>query len=77
MTTSTTIAELERQREERHRLLDQECDQRIGFVQQNCNHVPYIPESRFDQVFEEERKLRTGVEFICKHCGADMPTQST
>lgn len=77
MTTSTTIAELKLQREERHRLLDQEYDQRIATIQKNCKHAPYIPESRFDQAFEEERKLRTGVEFICRHCGADMPTQST
>ena len=68
MTTSTTISELERQREERHRLLDQEYDQRIKFAQQNCRH-----EYGHKMVWVGLIMFRVP-KYKCKHCGYEIPT---
>lgn len=62
--TSTTISEIERQRAERHRLLDQEFDQRIKFVQQNCKHEPT---KWYDMMGKYVGDSNT-----CKHCGAEI-----
>ena len=69
MTTSTTIAELERQREERHRLLDQEYDQRIATIRKTCKHETTKWYNMMGKYVGDSN--------TCKHCGAYMRTQST
>ena len=69
----TTIDELNRQRAERHRLVDAEYDERIRLVQDRCAHEEGERlESMLDGMISSVRK--TGK---CKHCRAPMNTPST
>ena len=64
----TAIDELNRQRAERHRLVDAEYDERIRLVQDRCAHE-WVPAT------VKINKL-TFMAFgcgECKHCGAPMP----
>lgn len=73
MMVMTSIDELNRQRAERHRLIDAEYDARVRMVPHACAHEEGERlESMLDGMICSIRK--TGK---CKHCGADMSTQST
>ena len=62
----TATDELNRQRAERHRLVDAEYDERVRMVQDQCKHEPVKWYSAKTTEF-----ICEGDE--CKHCGAPMP----
>ncbi len=65
MTANNQIAELNRQRAERHRLIDDEYDRRVRMVPHVCERLEILtPHHLFGFV--------TIVYNECKHCGAAM-----
>lgn len=70
MTANDQIAELNRQRAEKHRLTDEEYDARVRMVTHVCERLEILtPHHLFGFV--------TIVYHECKHCGADVSAQST
>ena len=68
MTANDQIAELNRQRSERHRLIDEEYDARVRMVPHVCEREEDVIDIDARTIYEMNH---------CKHCGAEMPAQST
>lgn len=68
MTANDQIAELNRQRAEKHRLIDEEYDRLIHRIRSLCTH------ELDDTLVDYDREFWG---YYCMHCGADMSAQST